>query len=635
MNSTRSTIQRLLAQLAIVLVAYFLCRVVFIYNNISTFDFNSIGTLVLLFIGALRFDVAAVLITNSLFILLSVLGTPFVSNFYYQRILKCIYITVNSLCIVLNIADVGYFPFVHKRMQFDVFLFLNGDKGTDFYRLLPSFLIEHWCLILIYIAIIYGMIKAYNKTLAITNVVKQSIKNYALYMLTFLATVGVSIIGIRGGVQLRPLSIIQASEMTEVQYIPAIINTPFSIINTISQQRLTLVNYYANQELSPCFTGIHTPKTITPFTKQNVVVIIVESLSKNYLGFFNGQAQTPFLDSLLGKSKVFSNAFANGSESIQGIPAVLSSIPSWQEEPFIFSPYNGNKITSLANLLKPQGYSTSFFHGGSNGTMGFDSYCKLAEFDNYYGRTEYNNEQDYDGNWGIWDEPFLQYVANTLTTTPQPFMSAVFTLNTHHPFIVPIKYKTRFKQNGHDMLSCVAYADYALAQFFETAKKQPWFNNTLFVLTADHAGPKLDDIHNNVLDYYRIPIAFYSPTNTLAGIDTTVANQIDILPSVMHLLNYKAPYFSLGKNLFDSTCTHFAVTYREGIYQYIDANYCYQFNGQTGIGYYNYITDSLFVHNMYATSIDNTNKANEHLKKTIQVFNNTMINNIMQLSTPK
>ncbi|MEQ1732548.1 MAG: sulfatase-like hydrolase/transferase [Bacteroidia bacterium] len=635
MNSARSTIYRLLAQLSSVLVAYFVCRVVFLISNSSAFNFSSITSILLLFVGALRFDVAAILITNSLFILLTLLGTPLVHNSYYQRVLKWIFIVVNSVCIVLNMADVGYFPFVHKRMQFDAFLFLNGDKGTDFYRLLPSFLMEHWYLILLYIAIVYGMIKAYNKTLVLISIVPQSIKNYAVYVLTFLVTVGVSIIGVRGGLQLRPLSIIQASEMTEVQYIPAIINTPFSIINTISQQRLAAVNYYTNAQLTPCFTATHTPQPTAAFTKQNVVVIIVESLSKNYLSFFNGQAQTPFLDSLLGKSRVYSNAFANGSESIQGIPAVLSSIPSWQEEPFIFSPYNGNKITSLANLLKPQGYSTSFFHGGSNGTMGFDSYCKLAEFDNYYGRTEYNNEADYDGNWGIWDEPFLQYVANTLTTTPQPFMSAVFTLNTHHPFTVPAKYKARFKQNGHDMLSCVAYADYALAQFFETAKKQPWFNNTLFVLTADHAGPKLGDTHNAVLDYYRIPIAFYSPTKNLAGIDTTVANQIDIMPSVMYLLNYKAPYFSLGKNLFDTTCPHFAVTYREGIYQYIDANYCYQFNGQTGTGYYNYNRDSLFAHNMYATSIDNTAKANEYLKKTIQVFNNTMINNTMKLSTPK
>jgi hypothetical protein len=305
MDRARTTVFRLTAQMAIVTVAYFLCRLLFVWLNKSEFNFaTSLSAIQLLFNG-LRFDLSAIAITNSLFLILSLLPLRFTFNHYYQAFLKWLFIITNSFFLLLNIIDVAYFPFIHKRMQFDAFLFLNGTKGNDFYNLLPKFLLQYWYLWLLFIALVSLLYKAYNQTVSLKQKVHPSLKNYLYSSLTFILVMGLSVVAIRGGLQMKPLGIIHASEMTEVQNIPAILNTPFSIINTFNKKRLAAVTYFDDAQISAFNSGIHTPQTTQPFSKQNVFVIIVESLSKKYLSFFNGPAKTPFIDSLFAQSMVF------------------------------------------------------------------------------------------------------------------------------------------------------------------------------------------------------------------------------------------------------------------------------------------------------------------------------------------
>jgi phosphoglycerol transferase MdoB-like AlkP superfamily enzyme len=614
-----------------------LCRAAFIFFNKSAFSLQGVQSIFLLFFYGIRFDLSAIFFSNALFIFLSLLPFPFIHHKYYQRFLKYLFIITNSFFILLNLVDIAYFPFIHKRMQFDAFRFLNGDKGTEFYKLLPTLLLQYWYVIIVYVIIIYSIIIVYNKTTYVKVLSKNSFKEYAISTSFFILGIGMSVIAMRGGLQLKPLSIINATEVVEVKNTATVLNTPFSIINTFKRKRLRTLNYVKIEQLDACFNSLHTPSTNIVFNKQNVVVIIVESLSNHYLGYFNGDAKTPFLDSLFSQSLVFNNGFANATESIQGIPAILSSIPSWQDEAFIYSPYATNKVSSLASLLKTEGYQSSFFHGGKNGTMGFNAFIKAAEFDNYYGKNEYNNNKDYDGNWGIWDEPFLQFTADKLAQTKQPFISSVFTLNNHHPFNIPEKYKTTFQQNGHPILSCVQYTDMALARFFEKAKTMDWFKNTLFVITADHASPVFYASKRPALQLnYNIPIVFYKPDNSLKGTSTTIANQIDILPSVLDLLHYPNAYFSFGTNLFNKDCTHFSINYNASIYQYIDSSYCYQFNGKNGIGLYQWQTDSSLSKNLYVPQQDSLYKnADLNLKQKIQVFNNSMEDNNMNIPQKK
>ena len=199
---------------------------------------------------------------------------------------------------------------------------------------------------------------------------------------------------------------------------------------------------------------------------------------------------TPFLDSLMGHSKSFTYAIANGRKSIDGLPSVISSIPSLGV-PYFLSPYSGNRINSLASLLGAEGYHTSFFHGAPNGSMGFNAFMNLAGVDHYYGMDEYGNADDFDGLWGIWDEPFLQFYADKLNTFPEPFMSSFFSVSSHHPFEIPDEYEDRFEGGPLPIHRCIQYTDFALKRFFEKASTMPWYKNTLFVITADHTSSNI------------------------------------------------------------------------------------------------------------------------------------------------
>ncbi len=475
------------------------------------------------------------------------------------------------------------------------------------------------------------MIKGLKPIQKVELTAPSTIKDFLLSSLFLVFGAGITILGIRGGTQKYPVDIIHASEMTEVQNVPVLLNSPFTIIKTMGKKELPQVNYFTDAEIKDMNNGIHVPNPNLGFKKMNVVVIIVESLSKKYIGYFNGEAKTPFMDSLFAESMVFTNGFANARESIQGIPAVVASIPAWGDEPFIFSDYSSNKITTLPALLGREGYYSAFFHGGNNGTMGFNSFSKLASYKDYFGRNEYNNEQDFDGDWGIWDEPFLQYVDRKLTSTPQPFFASVFTLNTHEPFIIPKKYEKQLAQKGHPLLSCISYADLALSKFFESAKKSSWYNNTLFVITADHTSPVIDKNKSSTMEHYRIPIVFFRPDGSLKGVNKSIASQVDILPSVMHLLNYPHSYFSLGNDLFDVQSNRYSINYNAGVFQFIDSSYCYQFNGQKALAVYNWGKDSSLSKNLLNSGVDKKEiqTCDKQLKKMIQIYTQSMINNKM------
>ncbi|MBL7884384.1 MAG: LTA synthase family protein, partial [Bacteroidia bacterium] len=366
------------------------------------------------------------------------------------------------------------------------------------------------------------------------------------------------------------------------------------------------------------------------FKKLNVCLLILESFSKEYIGAINGRTDTytPFLDSLITQSLTFNNAYSNGKKSIEGIPAITSSIPSWMTEAYISSPYGSNTINSLASLLNEQGYNSSFFHGGTNGTMGFNAFASLSGYQKYYGRKEYNNEKDYDGNWGIWDEEFLQYTANTINVMPTPFFTTIFTLTSHHPFAIPDKYKSRFPEGHLPIHKSIRYSDYALKRFFESAKKMPWFNNTLFVLCADHTGISTDFFYSTQMGNHCIPIIYYMPGSNLQGINPQTTQQLDIMPSILDYMNYPKDYFAFGKSVFDSTDIS-CLTFNSSFFQLMDSTYVLQFDGTNSINLYNFKKDSLFHHNLINVEPKVLEKMEKQTKAMIQTYQQSLINNTM------
>lgn len=614
--------KRLLALLFI----YTLCRFIFFCYNYSFFAPTGLTEIVKSFLAGLKFDASILTTTNALFILLSILPVTSWNKRWYQTLLKTIFLVVNIVCVFLNCMDFVYFKFILKRTTADWFNMLR--LGNDTQNLAFRVIFDFWHAILIFAAIVFLLVYLYNKVRwkKIVNSTYNASYSAKCWLL-LLPLAALLIVFGRGGIGYKPLRILSASEYSVATNTPLILNTPFTILKTLGKSGVENIMYFTESEREKYFTNKHNFKTKQAFRPLNVVVIILESFSKEYIGSLNNyEGYTPFLDSLIHESLVFTNGYANAKKSIDGIPAVTAGIPALMQEPFITSAYSGNRLSSLASELKKKNYTTAFFHGGNNGTMGFDNFAKAAGFDFYKGKKEYGNK-DYDGNWGVYDEPFYKFFLSEMTKMKQPFMTCMFSLSSHHPYSIPPQYNGKFKQGPLPIHESIGYADYALKTFFKSVSTEPWFDNTLFVITADHTGPGEFLYYKNKLGIFEIPILFYQHNSALKGKSATVTQQIDIFPSVLDYLNFDESFTAFGNSVFDSTGNHFAVNYLNEEYQLVKKNYLLQFDGESATALYNDETDSLLQHNLLMQQPLVAKENTLLIKAIVQQFNRAMIQN--------
>ena len=614
LNTVYSPLATLLWNLLLAFLTYQIARVAFYLENSSYLNYTSD-----VFLGGLLFDTSAIFYANALYIVLMLFPFYRKENGAYHNVCKWIFIVINALALAINLADAVYFQYTMRRTTSTVFREFSNENnlwgviGTEFLR--------HWYFVVLFIVVMVLVWKLYAKP-RLNH--KQMLHRWAyslVCLLSLLVMAPLCIAGMRGGftTAVRPITISNANQYAARPTDAALVlNTPFSIIRTIGKDVFAVPNYYSNeQELEVVFSPIHHPSPIThhpsPTPRKNVVILIVESFGREYIGALNknlenGQYKgyTPFVDSLIAQSVTFTHSYCNGRKSIDGMPSILSSIPMFVE-PFFLTPASMNNVGGIASLLADEGYQTAFFHGAQRGSMGFQAFARKTGFQDYYGREDYNEDRrfggdsDFDGMWAIWDEPFLQYYATKMSEMKEPFMTAVFTASSHHPYAIPEKYKETYPEESLIIHKCIRYTDMAIGKFFETARRQPWFQNTIFVLTSDHTNLSDHAYYQTDIGGFCSPIIIYEPGRA-PEIQDKIAQQIDILPTLMAMLGYQKSYFAFGIDLFNTAAEEtWAVNYLNGIYQYVKNGHVLQFDGKQTVGLYA-LTDSLMKNNLIGKS---------------------------------
>jgi len=622
----------LVARFALLLGIYSLLRIGFYLFNINSFPNLDTSQLLIILLGGIKFDISALLYLNSLYIVLQSLPLPFRYKSLYQKISKWLFLVTNSLGIVANLIDFAYYKFTLKRTTGTVFEQFAHEQNK--LKLFIDFLTGYWYLLIIFILLVLLLNRAYG-ALVIKHPNKRLRWSYYLVQsFIFLIVAALTVIGMRGGWRhsTRPITLSNAGEFVQSpDQMSIVLNTPFSIMRTLKAVNLKPIHYFDERTLNELYSPIHQPADTVPFKNLNVVFLIIESLGKEHVGALNKdlaqgtyKGYTPFIDSLVENSFTFTHTYANGRKSIDALPSIISGIPSIRE-PFVLSTYSSNKTTSIAKLLSEKGYETAFFHGAPNGSMGFSSYVKLAGIQHYFGKTEYNNDADFDGMWGIWDEPFMQFMARTINTLHQPFFSAFFSLSSHHPFKVPEQYKGKFPKGPLEVQEPMGYTDMALRKFFETASKMPWYNNTLFVLCADHATVSFFPEYQTIPGAFSIPILFYYPGGTLKGKTDKSVQQIDIMPTVLNYLHYDKPYFAFGFDAFSKDTNNFVINNNDGTFSLYQGDNLLLNDGQNNTALYNLKADRLTKHNLLNQDTLSQNKMDSLLKAFTQQYNNRMI----------
>ncbi len=617
-------IVRVLFNFGLMLLVFTLCRLAFYLSNYNYFSDLNIGEILKIFYGGVKFDISALLYFNVVYILLALLPFKFRGSKIYNKILKWVYFIPNSIALFLNCSDITYYPFSLRRTTCMIFKEFGNDNNIA--QIFATAMVDYWYITLFFVGVMVSLLYLYKGIYA--NAFNNNIKYYTSHTLTLCISIYFCIIGIRGGfgVTTRPISIGNATEYCRKPSQAALVlNTPFTMIHSLTKQPYPEVNYFSEEEVKEIFSPIKLGVKDTLLTHyNNICIIILESFASEYTG---GLGYTPFLDSLMAEGLSFKYSFANGKQSIDAMPSVLSSIPM-MIEPFTTTAYASNDINSIATYLKPHGYRSAFFHGAPNGSIGIQAFINNAGFDEYYGLDEYPNKADFDGTWAIWDEEYLQYMTTCLDTIPEPFVSAVFTSTSHHPFLYPERYKGKFKTGPHPMYECIGYTDYALKRFFETAKTKDWYKKTLFVITADHTTIITNPEYLNSRGIYEIPIMFYHPSDsTLTSVSNVMMQQIDILPSVLSYLGVKDDYFAFGKDIFNTTdAENYVINYCPDGYQIYKDSLLLQFDGEKVISVFDMKNDRMLAENKIG-EFSAQDSMEMKLKAFIQQYMNRMRKN--------
>lgn len=619
----RSVISPLLAtaiNMVTLFILYSLLRIEFLLENYALFkEAVREGYIYDLLLSGPIFDAPGIFYLNLIYIAMMLLPLHFKEREGYYRVCKIVFVVVNSIGIIANLADSIYFSYTLRRTTFDLFTEFGGDDNMG--KIVGVELVRHWYLVLLASALIWGLWKVYASPEPGANITSR--RRYYLFSILSLG-VGVltAVSAIRGGFlvnwwyyiigavllyiarrvsviskskrkriyltllesagiaiivlapigewrhrDIRPIAISNANKYARRPNEAALIlNTPFTMIRTIGSVPFVDPRYMSDSEMEAIYTPEHSAKAVKDSlasARKNVVVIILESFGKEYIGSLNGdilgkdyKGYAPFIDSLVSVSATWKWSLDNGQKSIEAMPSVLAGIPSFVR-PFVLTSAAMNRIKGLPAVLGEEGYSTAFFHGARKGSMGFDGFARSVGFQQYYGRESFiedgraGGEEEFDGYWGIWDEPFMQFFALKLSDMPQPFMAGIFSLSSHHPFNVPERYKGRFPKGTAPIHQTIGYTDNALRRFFDTAKRQPWYSNTIFVITNDHTNERSHDEYRSGISAFYGPILIFDPSGELPrGMIDGIAQQADIMPTILGITGSRKGYVAFGKDLF-------------------------------------------------------------------------------------
>ena len=325
----------LFLRLLLAMLLFTLCRIGFYLYNTSYFPEMTGSHFLRILWGGLRFDLTAVLYINSLFILLTLIPFDFRFKPVYQTILKYLFYISNGIGIAANLADFIYYKFTLRRTTADIFNEFEEGPGAGglFFR----FVIDYWYVTIFAVGIYWLMGFLYRRTKVQGPMIKNRIVYYGAGLLVIPLVAYLFIGGVRGGFKhsTRPLTLSNAGEYVKYpRETNLVLNTPFSMFRTVGKTKIQKVKYFENEEdLASVFSPLHKPQDTTAFKPENVVVILLESFSKEFFGTFNKdkpnyKGYTPFLDSLIQHSKTFQYSFSNGRKSIDGPPSALASLPT-------------------------------------------------------------------------------------------------------------------------------------------------------------------------------------------------------------------------------------------------------------------------------------------------------------------
>lgn len=522
-----------------------------------------------------RVDIALIFTFTSLIWLALLLPFNFTANKSYRSFFGILWGVILGAIIFFNIGDILYFGFVNRHLNNELSL-IGNDVGILVEMVVDFYLIQTILGTIFYFIIVYFFYKVFNSTLKNKDIRQREWANVLLVII-------IAFLGIRGKLDGISFGTSDAFAVNKVSSGNLALNgffcfyrggtihnvnhsavKPEQAIDSVKKSLMSKEFEFVNENFPLMRKSVKNAKN-----NYNVVIIMIESLSAKYIDALahNDFKVTHTLDKLAKEGQLFTNFYANGQRSQEGITSIYTGIT----QPVGFENLGeGLELYNpsyLGNIAQKNGYSTLAMQSSDRGSFRVDKLSALAGFKEYYGAEDIEQTGDESGqpNYGAWDGNGFRFLSKKLKTIKEPFISFFFTASTHSPFYSPGKQWEKYphdtsSENG--FLNTVNYVDAQINEFMEQSKKEPWFERTIFIFTADHTNhTKLSSAKEIKpskvnLPNFHVPLIIYAPKILTPKKSDIIASHNDILPTIIDILGWKTPFTTIGNSLSDESIKH-------------------------------------------------------------------------------
>jgi phosphoglycerol transferase MdoB-like AlkP superfamily enzyme len=375
------------------------------------------------------------------------------------------------------------------------------------------------------------------------------------------------IIPIRGGFQLAPMNQSAVFYSTNPVLNNTAINLPWNFVQSLLEKNYETTNPFVSMDASRAAQTVSqlymetgkSPRLVKD--NPNVVLIIWESFTAKSVKELGGKDKvTPEFSRLIKEGILFSNIYASGDRSDKGLAAILAAYPAQPTTSIITNPAKAQRLPAISTELKSRGYHTSFYYGGEPEFANIKSFLLNHDFDKLITKSDFE-EKYWNSKWGAHDEIVLDRLLEDLNAEKQPFFSTIFTLSSHEPFEIPIPRPFPGDDRQTLFLNSLFYTDQCIGKFIKKAKKTNWWNNTIFIIIADHGHPYPSEtgVPLHIPDEFHIPMLWLGGAlNTSEQVNTLIGSQTDLANTLLHQMNIYTRKFPFSKDLLNDETLPFA-----------------------------------------------------------------------------
>jgi len=552
----------LMGFLALNLIVCAWVRLAFLFVFRDFYAGEPVGVLLSAFLHGLRFDFATACF----------LMVPAFSAVLFTIWRRKLWLWLPSILLLvpflislpIYFADFAYYGESGRRLSYEIFRL--GNDFNSIFQMVLHYKISLVVFLSLAMAITFSWWKI---TLSFTRRDKGNLAISHRISWLFIFAV-VFVLGIRGGIQSKPLrpsfaylggkpSLAQLSLNPIYTVFYALKKGDVNIVQLIPADEATrrvqdLVKGSQMSFQDPAYPLFQSSKQDAPLDSRhpNIVVMVLESWSGKYVGSVGGiKGITPNFDDLASQGALFTNFYAIGHRSTDGITAGCCSIPTYQDLQIIGTSLEQNRFLCLADILGRSGYDSFFLHGAKTGSFGLNAFSKVAGFKRYIGKEDFDlGANEADATWGVYDYVALNRLNVELREAQKPVFAVWFSLTSHSPYELPSeKYRvTPETEPDHELLDTLKYSDGAIGRFFQQARKELYFENTIFVLFADHTA---GSILKGTRERQHIPCLVYAPALLKPKRVDVIGSQLDILPTILELTGNKTSVTTFGRSLLD------------------------------------------------------------------------------------